>query len=368
VGRTRREPARSRASSAGRTRVAPAGRARKRTSATVVVPDNLARIVTELHGEAGREWLTRLPRLVATHARNWSLTVSPPFSSLSYNYVAPAVRSDGTDVVLKVGFPDRGLVTEIDALRCYDGKGVARLIEADPQRGVLLLERLTPGVPLSTERDDRRATSSAVDVMQRLWRPPPAGKAFPSVTAWARGWQKLRERFHGGTGPLAARLVDASERLFAELLDSMAEPVLLHGDFHHGNILAAKRRPWLAVDPKGVIGEPAYEAGALLRNPWPRLLAEPYPARVLARRVDQLAEELRFDRARILGWGVAQAVLSAWWSLDDHGHGWEWGMTCADLLAGLARTRARSRRPAAGTRTRGSTHRRTGVPPGRRSC
>src|SRR5215510_15930152 len=137
MGRTRRAPARSRASSAGLARVVPATRARTRTSATVVVPDNLARIVTELHGEAGREWLARLPRLVAAHARKWSLTVSPPFASLSYNYVAPAVRSDGTDVALKVGFPDRGLVTEIDALRCYDGAGVARLIEADAKHGVL---------------------------------------------------------------------------------------------------------------------------------------------------------------------------------------------------------------------------------------
>ncbi|HUS16612.1 MAG TPA: aminoglycoside phosphotransferase family protein, partial [Chloroflexia bacterium] len=85
--------------------------------------------------------------------------------------------------------------------------------------------------------------------------------------------------------------------------------------------------------PQGVAGEPAYEVGALLRNPWPGLLAMPDAARVTARRVDQLAEELGFDRARIRGWGLAQAVLSAVWSLEDEGHGWEYGIACAELLA-----------------------------------
>ena len=78
----------------------------------------------------------------------------------------------------------------------------------------------------------------------------------------------------------------------------MAPPVVLHGDLHHFNILAAERQPWLAIDPKGVVGEPVYETGALLRNPWPDLLSLPDPGRILARRVDQLAEELGFDRAR----------------------------------------------------------------------
>jgi streptomycin 6-kinase len=115
----------------------------------------------------------------------------------------------------------------------------------------------------------------------------------------------------------------------------MAEPVLLHGDLHHFNILAAERQPWLALDPKGVVGEPAYEVGALLRNPYPEFLTWPNLDRVLARRVNQLAEELGFDRERLVGWGFAQAVLSGWWSYEDHGHGWESGIALAELFARL---------------------------------
>ena len=109
---------------------------------------------------------------------------------------------------------------------------------------------------------------------------------------------------------------------------------LLHGDLHHDNILAAGDA-WLAIDPKGVLGEPAYEVGALLRNFWDRDTSDAVRRQMSARRVAILAETLGFDRRRIAGWGVAQAVLSAWWSYEDHGHGWEWGMAAAAALAPL---------------------------------
>jgi streptomycin 6-kinase len=115
----------------------------------------------------------------------------------------------------------------------------------------------------------------------------------------------------------------------------MSELVLLHGDLHQDNILAATRRPWLAIDPKGVVGEPAYETAACLHNPQPQLLNMPQPGRVLARRVDQLAEELNLDRARVRGWGLAQAVLAAWWGVEDGGHVWDAALGCAELLAAI---------------------------------
>jgi streptomycin 6-kinase len=295
------------------------------------IPENFARAMVEVYGDEGAAWLERLPELIAECARRWSLTALPPYA-LSYNYVAPAVHADGTPVVLKVGFPSRELMTEIAALRHYDGHGIVQLLDADPERGAFLLERLTPGTVLAPLAllDDERATSIAAGVMRQLWRPAPPDHPFPEVAEWAEGMSRMRARFGGGTGPFPARLVEEAEALFAELLASQAEPVLLHGDLHHENILSAERQPWLALDPKGVVGEPAYEVGALLRN---QLWQLPQPGRVTARRVDQLAEELGFDRARVRGWGLAQAVLSAWWSVEDHGYGWEDAIACAELLA-----------------------------------
>jgi streptomycin 6-kinase len=299
----------------------------------MILPPNFARTQVELYGTAGAEWLKRLPVLIAECEQRWSLTIGTPFEPLSYNYVAPAIRADGTDVVLKVGFPNQELLTEIEALRIFDGRGIVRLLDSDRDRGVMLLERLKPGTPLSSLMDDQLATSIAAQVMRQLWQPVPPGHSFPTVEKWAAGLKRLRHRFDSGTGPLPAHLVDEAERLFEELIGSMDEAALLHGDLHHDNILAAERQPWLALDPKGLVGEPAYEVGAFLRNYLPQDLNAPQAGRILRRRIDQFAEELGFDRQRLGAWGLAQAVLSAWWSIEDHGYGWEQAMACAELLS-----------------------------------
>jgi len=159
--------------------------------------------------------------------------------------------------------------------------------------------------------------------------------AFRSVADWAAGLERLRQQFDRGTGPFPPRLVSLAEGLFADLLASMDAPVVLHGDLHHYNILAAGRRPWLAIDPKGIMGEPAYEVGAWLRNPLPQVAVWPDLERILDRRVALLAERLGFERRRLLAWGAAQAVLAAWWSYEDEGSVQEAMLTCARCLANL---------------------------------
>ena len=295
------------------------------------IPSGYKRRIIELNGPPGKQWLASLPQLVATCQQRWSLVVSPPVP-LTYNYVAPGVTSTGLQVVLKLSFPNPELLTEIAALKVFNGRGSVRLLDADPENGILLLERLSPGIQLLQLDDDSVATSLAAQVMRNLWRSVPAGHSFPSVAKWSEGMQRLRASFGGGCGPFPMELVEMAEALFAELLPSIAGLVLLHGDLHHENILSAQREPWIAIDPKGVIGEPAYETGALLRNPLPDILKMADPVRLQRRRVDQLAEELDLDRHRILGWGIAQAVLSAWWSYEDHGHGWEPALKCAEIL------------------------------------
>lgn len=302
---------------------------------TTIIPEKFAQTIREGYSDKGTAWLEALPNLISECEKRWSLTVRPPFPNLSYNYVAPAVQADGTECVLKLGVINPELLCEIEALRLYDGRGIVRLLEADPERGVLLLERLQPGIPLRLVAEDEIATAIAAGVMQQLWRPVPANHPFPTVAGWARGMERLRQEFDGGTGPFSRKLVETAESLFADLLPTQAEPALLHGDLHQWNILRATRAPWLALDPKGVVGEPAYEVGAWLRNPVDRLADWPNLKRIQARRIAQFAEILGVDRQRLIGWGIAQAVLSAWWSYEDHGHGWDAAIVCAESLLGL---------------------------------
>ncbi|MCB9419046.1 MAG: phosphotransferase [Ardenticatenaceae bacterium] len=302
---------------------------------TTTIPDKFAQTIREGYGDKGAVWLENLPSLIANYEERWSLTVRPPFANLSYNYAAPAVLADGTECVLKLGVVNPELLCEIEALRLYDGHGIVKLLQADPEAGILLLEHLHPGIPLRMVAEDEAATAIAAQVMQQLWQPVLTNYPFPTVADWARGMERLRREFDGGTGPFPKRLVKTAESLFAELLPSQAEPVLLHGDLHHWNILRATRHPWLALDPKGVVGEPAYEVGAWLRNPVDVLADWSELSSIQARRIDQFAEMLGFDRQRLIGWGIAQAVLSAWWSYEDHGYGWDTAIFCAESLLEL---------------------------------
>lgn len=155
------------------------------------------------------------------------------------------------------------------------------------------------------------------------------------------GSQNCAPIFNGTTGPFPAYLLEAAEDIFAEFVPGQGEQVLLHGDLHHWNILSATRQPWLAIDPKGVIGEREYDTGAILRNPWGKRFAFQELKSIQSRRVDILCEMLAFDRERVLGWGKAQAVLSAWWSVEDEGSSWEPALAYAEALYRLMKQGSR---------------------------
>ncbi|HEX6540863.1 MAG TPA: aminoglycoside phosphotransferase family protein [Ktedonobacterales bacterium] len=301
----------------------------------MTLPEEFKRTIIGVDGDNGASWLEQLPTILETCASRWDVTLGPHFEPLTYNYVAPGVRADGRAVVLKAGVPGKERQYEAAALRYFDGRGMVKLLEADDALGVMLLERLHPGTALVEMPDDEATTAIAAQVMRELWHPLPADHPFRTVADWGQGFQRLWATFDGATGPFSRPLVERAESLFAELLASSEAPVLLHGDLHHGNILAAERAPWLAIDPQGVAGEPAYEVGAWMRNPVPQVFTSPHPDRLLLRRADIFAEHLGIDRWRLLAWSMAQAVLSAWWSYEDHDSTWEPVMEWAGLLARL---------------------------------
>lgn len=300
-----------------------------------VIPADFARVTIARSRAAGRDWLDRLPTILEACAERWGLTLGAPATSLSYNYVVAARRADGAAAMLKIHVPEGGFASERAALRRFDGRGSVRLLASDPCNAALLLERCEPGTPLTltTVADDEHATSIAAHVMRQVWQPLAPGDRFQTMADWNADLRLLRPHYGGGTGPFPIRIIEEVETLLPALAASTPAPILLHGDLHYDNILAAGREPWLAIDPKGLAGEPAYETGVLLYNPYPHLLDAPHPGRILARRVDQLAEELALDRARVRGWGIVRAVLSAWWHVQSSGHVRSEALTCAGLLA-----------------------------------
>lgn len=297
------------------------------------LPPALVQHVTHVLGDEGRVWLDALPSLLALCQRDYGLTIGPPFE-LSYNYVAPVTRADGSEAVLKLSPHGQDFRYELTATRLFDGRGMARLLERDEERGIALLERLRPGRMLVELDDDDRQTEIATDVMLALRREAPAGHGLPTTRDWFLAFEKHRAEHSGRADPLPAGLFERGEATYEALLQSSAPAVLLHGDLHHYNIVSAERAPWLAIDPHGLVGEPAFETGAFFGNP-SGLTARPDLRRVLSRRADIFAERLGFDRKRIIAWGFAYQMLSAVWSAENGGTGWHGAASVAEILGSV---------------------------------
>lgn len=264
-------------------------------------------------------WIAALPALLARLAARWSLTLDPPFPHLSWNYVAPATRADGTACVLKVSRHLDETRNEIAALRLWDGDGAARLLEADPATGALLIERLRPGAMLATvaETDDDAATGIAAAALRRLWRPVPARHELRPLASWCAAYDRNRQALSRGDGGFPAALFLHADALRRDLLASTGAPVALHGDLHHFNILRAERAGWLAIDPKGLVGDRCFDVCQFFRNPQP----DGVPFAVNRRRLDRFCAELGLDRERTKAWCLVHAVLDACWDFED-GNPW----------------------------------------------
>jgi streptomycin 6-kinase len=294
------------------------------------LPSIFVNNVTMAFGDSGRRYLANLPNLLDEVALRWDLTLGEPFL-LSYNYVCAVTRSDSMPAVLKLGVPNRELTSEIKALHVYAGQGACRLLEADAEQGLLLLERLQPGKMLATLEGDDRATEIAAQVMQTIQRPLPEGNGFISLRGWFDELKKLRPLFGGRTGPFPEKTVEIVEALIRDLFTEDRPQVLLHGDFHHFNILLSERG-WLVIDPKGVAGPAEYEVGPLLMNPWGEIPDEPEAILRTQRRIAILSERLGFDRQRMWRWAVCHSLLSAWWDMSEDGSGGEYSRAWTEIF------------------------------------
>jgi streptomycin 6-kinase len=304
---------------------------------TVITSGKWANNIVDVYGDVGRKWLEKLPATIAAYADKWSLNILPPFEKLTYNYVTPATTTDGIPVVLKACVPNKEVTSEIEALQVFDGNGISRLLNADIEMGILLLERLLPGASLSEMDDDEEVTRCVVSVMQNLCMPAPSNHNFISVSDWAnRSFSVIRNSFGGNDAPLPGDLIEIAQSYFKELTDPPNEQTLIHGDFHPQNILSSERSSWLAIDPKGVVGDPLYDMAVFVCQP-PRQPTQFDQKQFLARRIDQLAEELSVDKQLIIMWCIAHSVLSGCWSSVDHGGDrWKLAFARARLLQELA--------------------------------
>jgi streptomycin 6-kinase len=255
-------------------------------------------------------WLRRLPAVVGDLATRWSLEIHPPFDGTDGGaaWVAPATRADGSAAVLKLGMPHMEGEHEIAGLRFWSADPTVQLLEHDESLGAMLLERCEPGTSLRDLFEPAQDIIIAA-LLRRLWRKPPRNAPFRDLDVMTSHW-------HDATFADAERwpdapLVRAGLQCFQELIRTTTTSVLLATDLHAGNVLRAQREPWLVIDPKPFLGDPAYDATQHLLNCRTRLLAEPEEI------IRRFAELLGVDHERVRLWTFARAAAEPREQWDD---------------------------------------------------
>ncbi len=281
------------------------------------VPARLAETVRAMAGEQGAAWLGALPTTVAEHLASWDLTlerVCLPGGRISL--VCYVHRDDLTPAVLKTGLVTPGTAQEHAALAHWAGRGAVFPFAADPAAGVLLLERLYGDIPLRSLAE-AKAMLEATSLLSRLWVPPGEDHPFPlvadHVTELVAGLRR-RRALPGAAD--AGPVIDEALEAAAALLADEPERLLLHGDFHHGNVLAADRAPWLAISPEPLVGERAYDLARLAQDRLDTLVGSPGPRGAARRRLHQLADAVEVDHTRLRGWTLFRAVEAGLRSLE----------------------------------------------------
>lgn len=291
----------------------------------MILPSEFSKNIISIYGEQGKKWLANLPSLITQIEYKLGLKAEPCFANLSFNYVAPAKTADGKAVVLKLAIPNPEFKSELMALEHFNGFGAVKLIYSDLELGVMLLNRITPGICLEENSNKEQHTQIAVELLQKLHKPTTNTKYFLTLADWFLGFKKLYTRFDGQTGPFPKTLIDHANKLSQELINSMNQQILLHGDLHYGNILYSEQEDWLAIDPKGVIGEPEFEI------PLPRLEKD-IDQKTLLNNLHQFIAVSSFDKERVTSWLFVKSVLAAWWSFEDSGEIYLPFLQCANII------------------------------------
>ena len=278
----------------------------------IVVPEGFARDTVIRDGERGEAWIAALPGIVGELLDRWTVVIDGPIAHGGVGVIVPVRDAAGRAAVLKVSPVHPGNAHEADAFEAWAGNGAVRIFDRDDALYALLLERASTKTLASLDDLDEMARVAGM-LSTRMAVPAPAH--LPRLRDQTSDWdERLREDATELPHALSDRAIDAALATLRDLGRAPPE-VMVHGDFHARNILRGRRAvpAWLAVDPKGYAGDPAYDGGTFVKTNLLRLDSEPDPAACLDRLIRIYAEAARLDSARVRSWAQLQVVDAALW-------------------------------------------------------
>lgn len=292
------------------------------------LPSELVKHVTALTRARGVEWLARLPSLIPELEEKWEIQIGAPFEKGEFNFVAEA-KGEGIDAVLKIAppFETTEIFAEAEYLRVRNGDGCVRLIDEDRESHAVILERVRPGESMDVhfDSDPFACVEPAIEVMKVLLRRPGRHSDVQYLDEWFDKFRRFRETDFPKTYGERALEIYGRLRQQHELV------YYLHGDFHPGNIVTSHRGPFLAIDPKGVIGHLTYDIAVFLNNLHWWQKGSSGLVDNLNTAVEKFAAVFDIREQEIREAAYAYMIIGAWWNFDEMPEHYDNEVALADI-------------------------------------
>lgn len=274
------------------------------------VPDKIVSNVRRIdQHEVVERWLASLPSVVEQMCSKWGIALDREMPDTFASVVLFGHSTTLGPVVLKsLPFADEFLA-QARSLELAAGANVVRLYDADVDHGAMVLERILPGTELAqVAMDDEDSTRLAAELLCSFWRPvsDPAGlRPIRTRVEDVFDWELRQELM-----PLD--LVELAQERASSLLARPSPTYLLHGDFHHYNLLRRASGEWAIIDPNGFVGDRGYEIGRWMMNPADITEREDFAA-LSARRLAIWSDVSGIDEGELAAWALVSVVLNTMW-------------------------------------------------------
>ena len=262
---------------------------------------NLEKNIINLYGKNGEVWLEKLPLIINELSNTWGLSDLQPVNNMSFNYVAKALQKNDIAVIIKVACKASMIKDEIKALKHFHGSGCVKLLDVNNKQHALLLAQADPGTTLLTEDSVESVIDAYCSLIRALHTADHAPHNFDSIKKWLEAIDRVKY------SKISSELLNKAIGLKKHLLETSENEIILHGDLHLDNILLNDNN-WIAIDPKGIIGEPTFDV---------------FPHDLINNKNDirsiiaLIAENLDLDSRRIMQWIFVRLILMAAWMIED---------------------------------------------------
>jgi streptomycin 6-kinase len=278
--------------------------------------NTLKKNIENIFGEKGKLWIFSLPYIINELATHWKLNNITPMDNMTFNYVAKATTNTNVPVVLKVGCDAKSISSEIQALKHFAGGGSIQLIGHNDKYDALLLQQAVPGTTLKSLYPSQieYVMDCYIDTVRKLHNKSLSNVGnYCHISDWLRAIDNLTDK------NCPSYLVKKAVALKNVLLATMTANMFLHGDLHHDNIIK-DRNNWLAIDPKGIVGEPEFEMAAFDFMDIDEMVNMSEVKNIFEARVYLLAEKAKLNLQRIKDWVFVRLILMAAWHIEDNGN------------------------------------------------